>query len=225
MPRARARAASTSRSRGLAVVTREPINTRAAAATSSTARSKATSFALDGTLNPLSFLTNCSEASRISSSVAGGSKLNKVLMFRHTGVSTSQVAGEATPRSPADCELRSTVDQNASGGNSSKRGSASVISYQGALDATWRWTTGANSGSVSSVPAGMMTWSPCSSTTGMLEPQILQNARMLPGDDSKRSTRWNPLSQRKSCPSACTKVPKAAPCTLRHIEQWQWLMN
>src|SRR5205814_6960056 len=87
--RARARAASVSRSRGAAVVTSERISTRAAAATSSTAWSKAASFAFDGTLNPLSLRTNCSEASRISSSVAGGSKLNSVLMFLHMMVSTA----------------------------------------------------------------------------------------------------------------------------------------
>jgi hypothetical protein len=40
-------------------------------------------LALDGLLNPLGFLTNCRDAERISSSVAGGSKLKSVLMFRH----------------------------------------------------------------------------------------------------------------------------------------------
>ena len=34
-------------------------------------------------MNPLSLRTNCSDAARISSSVAGGSKLKSVLMFRH----------------------------------------------------------------------------------------------------------------------------------------------
>src|SRR3989442_9143868 len=80
---ARARVASTSRLRGSAVVTSERMRARAAVATSSMARSKAASLALEGTLKPLSLRTNCSEASRISSSVAGGSKLNKVLMLRH----------------------------------------------------------------------------------------------------------------------------------------------
>jgi hypothetical protein len=37
-------------------------------------------------LKPLIFLTNCSDAARISSSVAGGSKLNNVLMFLHMRV-------------------------------------------------------------------------------------------------------------------------------------------
>ncbi len=80
---ARARAASTSRSRGSVAVTRASTRTRAVAATSSTARSKAALLALDGVLNPLSFLTNWSDAARISSSDAGGWKLNNVLMFLH----------------------------------------------------------------------------------------------------------------------------------------------
>jgi len=34
-------------------------------------------------MKPLNLRTNCSDAARISSSVAGGSKLNSVLMLRH----------------------------------------------------------------------------------------------------------------------------------------------
>jgi len=49
----------------------------------STAARNAPSFALDGLLRPLIFLTNCSDAARISSSVTGGSKLKRVLIFRH----------------------------------------------------------------------------------------------------------------------------------------------
>ena len=90
---ARARSASTSRSRGSAVVVSDLIRTRVVVATSSTARLNAASFALDGTLKPLSFLTNCNEASRISSSVAGGSKLNRVLMLLHMVT-------------PPDCRIR-----------------------------------------------------------------------------------------------------------------------
>jgi hypothetical protein len=81
--RAFAFCASSSRLRGCAGVTSERIRILADAATSSTARSNAASFAFEGTLKPLSLRTNCSDASRISSSVAGGSKLNSVLMFRH----------------------------------------------------------------------------------------------------------------------------------------------
>ena len=75
--------ASVPRLRGSAAVTSELMRALAEDATSSTARSKASSLAWDGTVKPLSFLTNWSDASRISSSVAGGSKLNNVLMFLH----------------------------------------------------------------------------------------------------------------------------------------------
>ena len=61
------------------------------AVTSSTARSNASSFALDGLVNPQIFLTNWSDASRISVSVAGGSKLNSVLMFLHMAALVSPV--------------------------------------------------------------------------------------------------------------------------------------
>src|SRR5215207_1156420 len=50
---------------------------------SSTAPSKAVSFVFDGLLKPVTFLTYCSEAALISSSVAGGAKLKRVLMFLH----------------------------------------------------------------------------------------------------------------------------------------------
>jgi hypothetical protein len=40
---------------------------------------KAASLAWDGLLKPLSLRTNCSAAARISSSVAGGSKLKNCL--------------------------------------------------------------------------------------------------------------------------------------------------
>jgi len=52
-------------------------------AMSSTAVRNAASFAFEGFAKPLIFLTNCTEAARISSSVTGGSKLCSVLMFLH----------------------------------------------------------------------------------------------------------------------------------------------
>jgi len=52
-------------------------------AISSTAARKEASFALDGLLKPLIFLTNWSEAARTSSAVTGGSKLKRVLIFLH----------------------------------------------------------------------------------------------------------------------------------------------
>jgi hypothetical protein len=89
--RARSFSDSTSRLRGSAVVTNDRISALADAVTSSTARSNASSFALDGLVNPQIFLTNWSDASRISASVAGGSKLNSVLMFLHMAALVSPV--------------------------------------------------------------------------------------------------------------------------------------
>jgi hypothetical protein len=54
-------------------------------AISSTAARNADSFAFDGLLNPVIFLTNWIEADRISSAVTGGSKLKRGLMFLHMG--------------------------------------------------------------------------------------------------------------------------------------------
>src|SRR5256712_14223896 len=85
--RARARAASVSRFRGPVSVTSESNRFRAAAVISVTARSNAARLARDGFVKPESFLTNWSDALWISSSVAGGSKLNSVLMFRHMAFS------------------------------------------------------------------------------------------------------------------------------------------
>ena len=64
------------------------------------------SFALDGWLKPLIFLTNCKDAARISASVAGGSKLNRVLMFLHifnnSHYSMSQVLSKLRAMMTAD---------------------------------------------------------------------------------------------------------------------------
>ena len=84
---ARALAASSSRFFGGCVVSSESMSSRAHAAIELTARSKTTSLRFDGLVDPLSLRTNWSAASRISSSVAGGSKLNKGLMFRHMACS------------------------------------------------------------------------------------------------------------------------------------------
>ncbi len=58
------------------------------AAISLTAARNAASLTFDGLWKPLTFLTNCSEVARISSSVRGGSKLKRVLMFLHTSVTS-----------------------------------------------------------------------------------------------------------------------------------------
>jgi hypothetical protein len=81
--RARALRASTSRSRGGVLATSKSSNSCAASATRSTARPKAGSLAFEGRVKPQSLRTNWSEAARISSSVAGGWKLCRVLMLRH----------------------------------------------------------------------------------------------------------------------------------------------
>ena len=79
----RAFAASTSRYRGGAFVTRESSSLCAALATRSPARSKAIWFALESRVEPLGLRTNCSDDALISSSVAAGLKLWSVLIFRH----------------------------------------------------------------------------------------------------------------------------------------------
>src|SRR5712691_11849972 len=81
--RAFARAATSSRFFGGAVDSSETRSRPEILAISSTAEWKAASFDLDGLLKPLIFLTNCSDAARISSSVTGGLKLKSVLMFLH----------------------------------------------------------------------------------------------------------------------------------------------
>lgn len=48
-----------------------------------TARSKAAALAADGAVVPLILRTYCTAAAWISSTVAGGSKLDSGLMFRH----------------------------------------------------------------------------------------------------------------------------------------------
>src|SRR6185312_11932484 len=81
--RSRALSASTSRSRAGALVCSEVNSRRAASVTSATAWLKAASLACDGLPKPDSFRTYCNAEARISSSAAGGSKLNSVLMLRH----------------------------------------------------------------------------------------------------------------------------------------------
>src|SRR6476620_2754759 len=75
--------ASISRSRAGALVCSAASRRRALSETSETARLKASVFACDGELNPESLRTNCSAEAWISACVAGGSKLNRVLMLRH----------------------------------------------------------------------------------------------------------------------------------------------
>src|SRR6266478_3353976 len=81
--RAFALAASSSRFFGGAVVSSEWRSRAEMTATSSTAAWNHASLAFDGLLNPLIFLTNCSDAARTSSALTGGSKLKRVLIFLH----------------------------------------------------------------------------------------------------------------------------------------------
>src|SRR5215470_12524266 len=81
--RARALAISSARFLGGAFVSSDLTRFLEIASTSSTAAWNAPSLAFDGLLKPLTFLTNCSAAARISSSVTGGSKLKRGLMFLH----------------------------------------------------------------------------------------------------------------------------------------------
>src|SRR5437667_10869954 len=84
--RAFAFAASSSRFFGGALVSSERRRRVEIPAISSTAARNEASFAFDGLLKPLIFLTNWSEADRTSSAVTGGSKLKRVLIFLHMSV-------------------------------------------------------------------------------------------------------------------------------------------
>lgn len=81
--RALAFAASSSRSFGGALVWSESRRRLEALAMASTAARNGASFALDGLVKPLIFLTNWNEALRTSSGVTGGWKLKRGLIFLH----------------------------------------------------------------------------------------------------------------------------------------------
>ena len=74
-----------------------------ARATSSIARSNASAFAADGFANPVILRTYWLAAARISSSVAGGSKLKSGLMFLH--MSLASLAGNVIASTPVDESL------------------------------------------------------------------------------------------------------------------------
>src|SRR5450755_4698054 len=84
--RAFALAASSSRFFGGALVSSERRRRVEIPAISLIAARNGTSFALEGLLNPLIFLTNWIEAALTSSSVTGGSKLKSILIFLHIGL-------------------------------------------------------------------------------------------------------------------------------------------
>src|ERR687898_195756 len=94
--RARALAASTSRSLGGAVVTSASRSREVTSATSSTAVSNAAWFAADGFVMPLTFRTYWRAAARTSSGVAGGAKLFSGRMLRHMAPRYAAVPPPAT---------------------------------------------------------------------------------------------------------------------------------
>ncbi len=89
-PRAFAFSTSSSRFFGGAFVSSECKKRLETAAISSIAARNAASFAFDGLLKPLIFLTNWSDEARISSDVTGGSKLKSVLIFLHIPVTSTR---------------------------------------------------------------------------------------------------------------------------------------
>jgi hypothetical protein len=80
--------ASASSSLGSTAVSSKLTKRHAARITSSTERSNAASLTFDGLVNPLRYGTNRMANASISSFVAGGSKLTRVLMFRHFEISS-----------------------------------------------------------------------------------------------------------------------------------------
>lgn len=84
----RAYAASSARFLGDAFVSSSRMRLLETADMASTAATNAGSFAFDGLLKPLIFRMNCREAARISSSVTGGSKLKRGLIFLHICVAS-----------------------------------------------------------------------------------------------------------------------------------------
>src|SRR5579863_1129718 len=74
---------SSSRFRDGALVSSEWRRRLDVAATSSTAAMNGAWLAFEGLLKPLIFLTNWSEAARISSAETGGSKLKRILILLH----------------------------------------------------------------------------------------------------------------------------------------------
>jgi len=54
------------------------------------------------------------------------------------------------------------------------------------------------------------------------EPQLEQNQRSFPGDDSNALIRSWPFVQRKLWRGTAAMDEKAAPCALRQLSQWQW---
>src|ERR1700722_14299377 len=140
-PRALAFAGSSSRFFGGAFVSSASSRRLDTAATSSIAARNAASLGFEGFVNPQILRTKCSEAARTSSSVTGGSKLNKFLMLRHITMSSSHsgfqscliglkftVAGVCND----DCRGRNGYASSKSRENDRTRRSASYSNREGA---------------------------------------------------------------------------------------------
>jgi hypothetical protein len=122
--RAFALAASSSRLLGGAVVSSEWRRRVQTAATSSMAVLKEASLALEGLLKPLIFRTNCREASRISASVTGGSKLKRFLMFLHMGKIIGALGKAGLPFDFAQASSSGMTSKKSKGKSNDKSGSS-----------------------------------------------------------------------------------------------------
>ena len=109
-------------------------------AISSIARANTASFAFDGFVDPLTFRTNCSAAARISLSVAGGSKLWRVLMFRHMW---RTLADRVVRSAPVSEHVETVVIGAGQAGLATsaclrRRGLPHVVLERGSVANTWR---------------------------------------------------------------------------------------
>src|SRR5919198_3887615 len=96
------------------------------------------------------------------------------------------------------------------GGHSSNCGSASAISYQGALDPTKMCSPGRTPGSPSTVPNTTSVIFPESVLTSG-EPHFLQKHLSLRGEDLYLSTKSTPDVHRNWSGLTCAHVANAAP--------------
>jgi hypothetical protein len=73
----------------------------------------------------------------------------------------------------------------------------------------------------SSVPSETATQSSLLFCQNSCDPHWLQKERVIVGEEAYSRSRSAPVSSRKSVFETPPCVAKAAPCALRHIEQWQ----
>src|SRR5271155_4726744 len=104
-------------------------------------------------------------------------------------------------------------------------GTSSVILYQGAFEPTKMCACGLMPRSPSSGPAGSSAKACVSNVIGTVDPQTLQLLRTPCGEDWYLNRASSPRTQRKPSSGADTYVANAAPWCLRHIEQWQLIIE